>query len=176
MYSGGLNATQPGAQNFLQLTPSNGGALSYSSAMSRAKSRLSDHNSNIGEQNVTKLPIHFRHRPINRMSARSNKIVDAKPVNSLLPNISIKDKQLHSDEEEIPSMDEDTIVDDKLRRKQLQTNAAIIEIEEQKTTGNSYLIRYDVDDKMKGLIHKLRGKCISTFIYIYTLFALIITE
>ena len=146
--------------NFLQLSPNSGCAMSYSSAMSRNQAAEKD-DQYIRENQMTgkKLFVPFRHKARTVTSRESGLVrkhfpTAEHPFPSRLPLTLDHLPQ----EVEMFQDNSDGIKDDGLRRKRLQKKATILEFQEDtKKLDDSYLVKFDVDDKMKNLVHRLRG-------------------
>lgn len=135
------------SQNFLQLSPSNGGAMSYISAMKKIslKNELHDPKNQQWKDNSASV---FYQRgnedhPITRKSF------------STIDNISQKQLNEYSTVDTVQGNIPER--ENKLRRKQIKKQATLLEIEEQKDFDDNPVVKYDVDEKMKALVHKLRG-------------------
>ena len=130
---------------FLQLSPFSGSAMSYSSAMSKNLTiSMPDRNASIGERKSQLVPFRHVSKTLSPSSSREG-------FPSLVPNVAENLGEMKEDQVDVVF---DNIA---LRRRRIQKHATLIEIDDHDKFDDSHLVKFDIDEKMKGLVHKLRG-------------------
>ena len=183
---GSLGTGLQKVENLLQLSPSSGGAMSYATAMSQSYSVNSDEskfedqdqkkNSYLHRKKFSPSPTdNIRRRHSDQKASRVvfRKTERTKPV---LDNLHValqqqSDENNASEEEDLDEslkeeLVEDTTIDRKERRGLIHRQVTRLEIEEQLACDDSYLVKFSADEKMKRLVHKLRGEFSSMFLLI----------
>ena len=170
----------------LQLSPSSGGAMSYATAMSQSHSVNSDEskfedqdqkkNSYLHRKKFSPSPsdnIRRRHSDQKTSRVIFKKTERTEPALDYL-HVALQqqsDENNASEEEDLDEslkeeLVEDTTIDRKERRGLIHRQVTRLEIEEQLTCDDSYLVKFSADEKMKRLVHKLRGEFSSMFLLI----------
>lgn len=140
----------------LEVAPTSGTALAYSKAMTSIKYENKEENALVKNGLIaSKLNYPFRlsSKPPSPLSYRTGrKVAEVEKILAKVnPNIS---KQKDSPRDSLTDLTSD-VMEDNQEFRQHHKRASIIDSFNK--VSDEYLVRYDVDDNMKALVHKLRG-------------------
>ncbi len=146
----------------LQLSPFSGSAMSYSSAMSKNLSiNTPDRNASIGQGKSQLVPFRHASKTVSPSSSREDILAITQEQNKrpeVFPSLVPMKFVVAENHSEMKQDQVDILYDNSaLRRRRIQKHATLIEIDDHNKFDDSHLVKFDVDEKMKGLVHKLRG-------------------
>lgn len=148
----------PPRQNVLQISPANGGAMSYLSAMAKISSELDRQPNKRRKQREVGVRFDYLHKkqdlsPAALKQDAEQHISILKPTGHDFSNRGSEGLLISADVEECHFRG--IIADDRAKQKHYQKRVSLVQ---NKYFNESHLVRFtDVDENMKRLVHKLRG-------------------